>query len=123
LQTNYFSRPKIPGANSASGNEVLHDLGFDAADTWAVYTFKWTHGKVQWFVNGKHIRTATWKANKPVPLQSYSTCRVVVNAWPVSKPAEEWAGPLDPHFDIATAKYRWMRYDEGESVSDFPQEC
>jgi endo-1,3-1,4-beta-glycanase ExoK len=108
-------------SRSGSGNEQLHDLGFDAADTWAAYAFRWSHGKIEWFVNGKHIRTATWKTSNPVPLQSYSTCRVVANIWSVNKQAEEWAGEVDPHFQIATGHYRWMRYDQGSW--DVPQSC
>lgn len=62
-------------------------------------------------MNGEPIRTETWTSNKPIPLQSYSTCRVVANVWPVNKQAEEWAGPLDGNFKIASAKYKWMKYD------------
>lgn len=81
MQSNYFSRPKVAGANSGSGNEVLHDLGFDASKQFAAYSFRWSHGKIEWFVNGKSIRTEHWKADKPTPLQSYSTMRVVFNKW------------------------------------------
>lgn len=85
VQTNYFSRPKIAGANSGSGNEELHDLGFDAAKEFAAYSFKWTHGNIDWFVNGRRIRSAYWQSSRPVPLQSYSTVRFVANIWPVNK--------------------------------------
>lgn len=39
VQTNFFSRLYDPDANSGSGNEQQHDLGFDATQTWAAYSF------------------------------------------------------------------------------------
>lgn len=107
---------------SGSGNEKLHDLGFDASKTWAAYSFRWSKGKIEWYVNGKKLREEGWKPEKPVPLQSYSTARIVANIWPVNEQAEEWAGDLDHSISTVTAHYKWIRYDEGESC-DIPTSC
>jgi endo-1,3-1,4-beta-glycanase ExoK len=112
IQTNFFSRWKDPGANSASGNEVLHHLGFNANDLFAAYAFKWTHSYIAWYVNGRPIRIV-WSHERQLPSPSYSTMRIAANAWVVNKQAEEWAGPVAGDLTQSEAKYAWMSFTEG----------
>lgn len=112
LQSNYFSRYFDPSANSASGNEQWHKLDFDASSSFHMYTFKWTSSAIEWFVDGKKIRTA-WGSKTRIPSPDYSPMRVVANVWPVNKQAEEWAGPLDKSVYSTSAEYKWMTYAEG----------
>jgi endo-1,3-1,4-beta-glycanase ExoK len=113
MQTNFFSRWKDPYANSASGHEMLHDLGFDATQVYAAYEFKWTRSYVAWFVNGRPVRVV-WAHEVDLPSPDYTTLRIAANAWPVNKQAEEWAGPLPPNLEATEAKYSYMAFEEGE---------
>lgn len=78
MQTNFFSRFKDPKANSGSGNEDLHSLGFNAAESYHMYGFKWIDGKIEWFVDGKKIRTV-FAGQSDLPSPGYSPVRVVAN--------------------------------------------
>jgi beta-glucanase (GH16 family) len=100
----------------------MHALGFDASERFAVYTFKWTYGRIDWFVEGNPVRTAQYDSSRPMPLQSYSTCRVLANIWVVDEPTQSWGGVVSPNFNSAQASYRWMRYDEGDACA-VPTTC
>lgn len=78
MQTNFFSRVKDPKANSGSGNEEFHSLGFNAAKSFHMYGFKWTNSKIEWYVDGKKIRTV-FKKQADLPSPDYSPMRVVAN--------------------------------------------
>lgn len=59
VQSNFFSRVYNPDENSGSGNEEMHELGFNAANEYAAYSFKWTRGRIDWWVNDWHLRGVT----------------------------------------------------------------
>lgn len=121
VQTNFFSRRKGQNSNSASRNEQMCDLGFDAADSLDAYGFKWTDNGIEWFVDGRKIRTAeAKKAHLSSPY--YSSLRIVANVWPVTKQAEEWAGTLDHSVYQTSAEYSWMSFIGG-SDSRVPSSC
>lgn len=90
----------------------MHYLGFDASKQYAAYSFKWAHNHIAYFVNGKMIRLV-WNHQAHLPSPAFTTMRIAANIWPVNKQAEEWAGPLSPHFSFADAKYAWMTFDQG----------
>lgn len=114
VQTNYFSRIKDPHANSGSGVERWHDLGFDAAANFHAYGYRWTHDAIEWYADGKLIRTARASESR-IPSPDYSPMRIVANTWPVNRQAEEWAGPLDTSVYQTSAKYRWMKFTKGHN--------
>jgi beta-glucanase (GH16 family) len=116
------SRQFIPGQNSGSGNEQFHQLWFDASERYAVYTFKWMYGQIDWFVDGKLVRSSQFNPSRPMPLQSYSTCRVLANIWVVDKQTESWGGAVSPDFTAAQSSYRWIRFDEGDQCNA-PTSC
>jgi endo-1,3-1,4-beta-glycanase ExoK len=122
VQTNYFSRYFNPAANSGSGVERWHDLGFDAAQGYHVYGFKWTSGAIEWFADGNSIRTAAASETR-IPSPDYSPMRICANIWPVNQQAEEWAGPLDTTVYSTKASYKWMRYDAGADCSVATGQC
>lgn len=114
VQTNFFSRIFDPTANSGSGNEEFHDLGFDASQNFAAYSFKWQPDRIDWFVNGQWIRGVEGGEGKPaIPDPGFSPVRIAGNLWPVNKQAEEWAGELDSSFQETEAQYAWVHYAEG----------
>eukprot|EP00246_Nothoceros_aenigmaticus_P014718 TRINITY_DN5786_c0_g1_i1.p1 TRINITY_DN5786_c0_g1~~TRINITY_DN5786_c0_g1_i1.p1 ORF type:complete len:295 (-),score=51.00 TRINITY_DN5786_c0_g1_i1:315-1199(-) len=60
IQTNYFT-------NGVGDEEVIHELGFDTSAKFHDYSIKWYPSKIEWFVDGKLIRTASREGNKPFP--------------------------------------------------------
>jgi beta-glucanase (GH16 family) len=118
VQTNYFSRNYDPNANSGSGNEQFHELGFDVTQNYAAYSFRWRKDRLDWWVNGKHIRVAFAGDDlPPIPNPEAISMKVFANIWAVNKQAEEWAGPLDHEFYETAARYNWMWHDPGENCN------
>lgn len=114
MQSNFFNRWKDRSANSGSGNEVMHDLGFNAFERYAAYEFKWTYSHCAWYVNGRPIRIE-WAHEKNLPSPDYSTMRIAANIWPVNKQAEEWAGPLPVSLQQTQAKFSYISFEGGEN--------
>lgn len=118
VQTNFFSRLYDPDANSGSGNEQQHDLGFDATQTWAAYSFRWRKNRIDWWVNDRLLRTQeVYEGGPAVPNPEEVRLRILANIWAVDKSAEEWAGPLDTSFYETSARYLWIRYEPGENCN------
>lgn len=116
MQSNYFSRTYDPEANSGSGNEMLHELGFDVSQNYAAYSMRWREDRLDWWVNGVLVRTQHAKRNGPrMPDPNAVGMKIAANIWAVNKQAEEWAGPLDTSFYETAAHYLWIHHDPGEN--------
>lgn len=116
LQTNFFSRSYDPDSNSGSGNEQMHDVGFDVTKNFAAYSMRWEHNRIDWWVNGYHLRTQHAYEGGPAMPSPYSIgMKISANVWAVNKQAEEWAGTLDPYFYETAAHYLWIHHDPGQS--------
>jgi endo-1,3-1,4-beta-glycanase ExoK len=111
FQSNFFHTMDNRYANSASGNEKLHKLGFDASKDFHAYTFVWSEDSIKWYADGRLVRTA--KASESyIPNPKQSTMRIAANVWPVNKQAEEWAGPKPADLSYAQAEYKWIQFSE-----------
>lgn len=97
----------------ASRNEVLVDLGFDAADAFHSYGFKWTAGSISWYVDGSLVHEAYDRPDNPVPKAGESLHKIMVNAWPVDETAASWAGQFVYPGQPLHALYDWIRYTAG----------
>lgn len=93
VQFNYYT-------NGAGGNEILHDLGFNAAHSFNTYAFEWLEDAIHWYVNGQRVATAT----QNIPS---SPGRIMMNLWNTYG-LDEWTGPY--HGQPAQAEYQWVRY-------------
>jgi endo-1,3-1,4-beta-glycanase ExoK len=139
MQTNYFQRDTTNITSPSSGNEYVHQLGFDASNDFHVYGFRWTGddqsgsgGGIEWFVDGRSIRKVTNQTAK-IPDAKYSYLRVMANLWVVDDSAAGWAGipPAPERFpENTTAEYKWMMYTEaltddsqGRSTCVMPASC
>jgi endo-1,3-1,4-beta-glycanase ExoK len=116
FQSNYFSRYFNPNANSGSGNELWHTLDFDASQRFHMYSFKWTAKGIQWFVDGRHVRSALADQTR-IPSPGYSPMRIVTNIWAVNKQAEEWAGPLDKTVYSTSSAIKWISHEAGDGCN------
>jgi beta-glucanase (GH16 family) len=139
FQSNYFRRMSETITSPASGNEMIHPLGFDASQSFHVYGFRWTGddesgsgGGIEWFVDGKSVRKVTNKTGD-LPDARYTYQRMMANTWVVDKAAWGWAGiPPSPSTfpNWTSAQYRWMMYTEaftddtnGRTTCVMPQSC
>lgn len=112
MQTNFYNRHKDAWANSGTGVEQWHDLGFDAAQAFHQYGFRWSRDEIVWTVDGREIRKVK-KEEAYIPNPDYSPQRIAANVWPVMSKNEEWAGVLDGSFYATSSQYRWIRYESG----------
>lgn len=113
VQFNYYT-------NGVGGNEIIHDLGFNAAHSFNTYAFEWQENYINWYVNGQLVATAT----ENIPS---SPGKIMMNIWNTYG-LDEWTGPYNGQ--SAEAVYEWVRYTPssgngagndsgGSSVPDF----
>ncbi|WP_208591911.1 beta-glucanase [Gracilibacillus suaedae] len=93
VQFNYYT-------NGVGGNEILHDLGFNAAHSFNTYAFDWQENYISWYVNGQLVATAT----ENIPR---NPSKIMMNVWNTYG-INEWAGPY--YGENANASYQWVRY-------------
>ena len=99
----------------ASRNEVLVDLGFNAASGIHAYAFKWTSTGIRWYVDGALIHEAFDQASNPTPKAGESLQTIMMNLWPVDSTAAGWAGAFVYPGSPLHAMYDWVRYTAGEN--------
>ncbi len=95
VQLNYFT-------NGRGNHEVLVDLGFDASEGFHRYAFEWRPGRIDWYVDGELVNTATKDIpTTPQKIMANAWCGVGVDAW--LKPFQDEGLPL-------TAEYEWFSF-------------
>lgn len=95
VQFNYFT-------NVEGNHEYIHDLGFDASETFHTYAFEWHKDKIVWFVDGVEVYSAT--ENIPV-----TEGKIMMNVWPGTG-VDGWLNPFDDSNLPLTAEYEWISY-------------
>lgn len=81
MQANYFT-------NGKGGNEHYIGLPFAPEKAFHNYGFRWTASKIEWFVDGKKVYTAS----KKTPKAHVSHHKIMMNFWSVSPKATGWGG-------------------------------
>ena len=115
FQTNFYTQ----GWDS---HEHWIDLGFDAANSFQNYGFKWTDDTIRWYLNGTEVYSVTNSATITVPtVAAGGSQRLFVNMWPVTDAAGivAWAGAFE-YGGAVSAEYEWIRYEEGASCTFTP---
>ncbi|MGB1252140.1 MAG: family 16 glycosylhydrolase [Candidatus Promineifilaceae bacterium] len=115
FQANFYTQ-------GSAGHEHIIDLGFDAADTFNNYGFRWADDTIRWYVNGIEVYSVTNNATITVPsLSAGGSQRLFVNAWPVTQDlgAVAWAGAFN-YAGSVSAEYEWIRYEEGANCTFTP---
>lgn len=139
LQTNWFSRNTSVIESPSSGNEGIHQLGFNASENFHVYGFRWTGddesgtgGGIEWFVDGHSIRKViTQGSSRAIPRAEYTYLRMMANSWVVDDTAWAWAGiPPQDFPGNANAQFKWVMYTEtltdgshGRDTCVMPKSC
>lgn len=96
VQFNHFK-------NGRGGHEKLYDLGFDAAEEFHEYGFKWEQGRLTYFVDGKGVYTTT----EDIPVRSG---KIMINVWNGNATVLDWLGTFDRVFPVQSAEYKWIGY-------------
>ena len=99
------------------GHEELVPLGFDAADEFHRYGFKWTSTGIQWFVDGEQVHQVSDSEEDPTPKAEESLHKIMMNVWPVDETAAAWAGTFDYPGQPLYGDYDWVRHIAGEDCS------
>ncbi len=97
VQFNYF-------VNGVGGHEYKYRLGFDAAEDFHTYGFRWTEEYIVWFVDGKPVHKVSAASNSPMP----STAgRILTNYWTGTSQAEGWMQKFDDDYS-GKAQYKYI---------------
>ena len=97
VQFNYFANGHV------AGSEFVHDLGFDAADSFHTYAFEWRPDRLDWYVDGQLIHSVT---EGPLPS---TNGRLMMDVWAAHSDLETWAGPFN-YTGPVSAQYDWVNY-------------
>jgi hypothetical protein len=111
VQFNYWTNDDA----YASRNEFRQELGFDASADFHRYGFKWTSGRIEWYVNGQWVYSAFDGPSAPTPKETDSLQKIAMNLWPVDSSASGWAGTFTYPGEPLRAHYEWVRYEKGET--------
>jgi beta-glucanase (GH16 family) len=108
ISINYFT-----GAEPYGPFEM--DLGFDAADAPHLYAFDWRPDRIDWFVDGKRLHSAT---GDKLPLPS-AAGRIMMNLWTGAPGLYKWHG--EPTFaDGSQALYHCVSF---QAAGTDTQQC
>jgi len=106
--------------NFSNGHEHLVDLGFDAAEAFHRYGFRWTSTGIEWFVDGLPLYEVLDTPEQPTPKAQESLQKIMMNVWPVDDTASGWAGQFIYPGTALHGIYDWVRYTAGEDCSFGP---
>ena len=97
MQFNYYT-------GGMGGHEYLCDLGFDGADDFHEYGFDWQPDRIEWYVDGNHVYTAT------VDIPSAAS-QIMVNVWTgTGDTFIKWCGQFDDKKLPVAAQYKWIGF-------------
>lgn len=108
VQFNYF-------VNGQGGHEYMYDLGFDAAEDFHTYGYRWTETSITWFVDGKPVYKVTTDKNATpadnlviVDVLPSTPGRILTNYWCGNKNAEGWMGKYKGETKDNGTQYKWI---------------
>ena len=120
VQVNFWTNDD----DDSSSNESVIQLGFDAAQDFHRYGFKWTATGIGWYVNGSQVLWSADEPGRPTPKAGDSLQKIMMNQWAVDPTAAGWAGTFIYPGQPLHAQYQWVRYTQGESceIGDPPDD-
>ena len=108
VQFNFF-------VDGKGGNEYMHDLGFDAAEDFHTYGYRWAEDSITWFVDGEPVyKVTTDKAQEKaknlriVDKLPSTPGRILANYWCGNKQAVGWMGKYSGAVKDNGAEYQWF---------------
>ena len=109
VQFNFF-------VNGKGGNEFMYELGFDAAEGFHEYGFRWTETSITWFVDNEPVYMVTtdasapkWAKNVKIVEAIPSTAgRILANYWCGNQDAWGWMGVYNGEVKDQGTEYKWF---------------
>ena len=108
VQFNYF-------VNGVGGHEYMHDLGFDAAEGFHEYGFRWAPDSITWFVDNVPVyKVTTDKSVTPaknvviVDVLPSTPGRILTNYWCGNLGAVGWMGQYKGNQKDNGTEYKWI---------------
>jgi len=95
VQLNYFT-------NGQGNHEVLVDLGFDASEGFHRYAFEWRPSRIDWYVDGEPV----WTATQDIPATPQ---KIMANAW-CGVDVDAWLNPFQDEGLPLAAEYEWFSF-------------
>ena len=109
VQFNFF-------VDGVGGNEYMYDLGFDAAEEFHTYGFRWEENAITWFVDGEPVYKVTTDTSveegknvKIVPKLPSTAGRILTNYWCGNERAWGWMGKYDGETKDNGTTYQWIK--------------
>lgn len=99
VQLNYFT-------NGRGNHEFMYSLGFDASEDFHTYAFEWHADRIEWYVDGVLIYTAT----KDIP---QTPGKIMANVW-CGKGVNGWLRAFREDNLPLAAAYEWITYTSFE---------
>ena len=108
VQFNFF-------VNGVGGNEYMYDLGFDAAEEFHTYGFRWLPDSITWFVDGEPVYKVTTdksaeegKNLRVVDVLPQTAGRMLANYWCGNERAWGWMGAYNGEEKDNGTQYQWI---------------
>lgn len=108
VQFNFF-------VNGVGGNEYMYDLGFDAAEEFHTYGFRWLPDSITWFVDGEPVYKVTTdksaeegKNLRVVDVLPQTAGRMLANYWCGNERAWGWMGAYNGEAKDNGTQYQWI---------------
>lgn len=108
VQFNFF-------VNGVGGNEYMYDLGFDAAEEFHTYGFRWLPDSITWFVDGEPVYKVTTdksaeegKNLRVVDVLPQTAGRMLANYWCGNERAWGWMGAYQGETKDNGTQYQWI---------------
>ena len=109
VQFNFF-------VNGKGGNEYMYELGYDAAEEFHEYGFRWTEDSITWFIDGKPVYKVTTDKTveeaenlKIVDVLPSTPGRLLMNYWCGNEGAELWMGKYEGNVNDNGCEYEWIK--------------
>jgi len=109
VQFNFF-------VNGKGGNEYMYDLGFDAAEEFHEYGFRWTEDSITWFIDDKPVYKVTTDTTvepaenvRVVDVIPSTPGRLLMNYWCGNEDAHGWMGVYEGNVKDNGCEYQWIQ--------------
>ncbi len=97
VQLNYY-------VNATGGHETAPTLGFDASSGFHDYAFVWMPGRVEWYVDGRLVRSAVGEPQPSTAGQFF------LSLWNGSGTVDAWLGKFDAGKTPVLAEIDWVGF-------------
>ena len=107
IQFNYWTNDDTYSSRNEYVVTYTTDFSLEAHN----FGFRWTDSRIDWYVDGEPVYSAT----AGTPKAGDSLHKIMMNVWPVDATAAGWAGTFSYPGTPLRAQYEWVRYDSAST--------